>query len=514
MDLSRRSLLFLWVGLVLLILIPRCWVALRAVSPNKDAIRYWSAADQWLTLPASQALTAIETLPVYPALLAGIKWFGGATTPEAWWRSSQALGILAYLLFLLAAFGVGIRLFGPIRAWWGCALVSLLPRQIRYSVDILADNVSAALLWSALAVLLFAMTKPRSYVSLGLVSLLLGFAALTRPDALVWGLVLGGMALVLVWKKELRLAQLMLLVMPSVILLSAHAYLRGEISPSNTARAFVGNATAGEPGASDSKTPLDRIMPAANENQVIGFVVASGIAVWELSQETRVLLLIFFAIGLWNGGLGQRRGVILLGCLLVATFLMLVWCRWKAGFLTGRYFMPILPILGFGAAAGIESTALYLWRLRWFANVPESLAIRVAYAGSLLVAGVLAWPTVTQRLHADRWAHRQAADWLAHQTEPSQSVFDPSWVSAFFSGRPMAIPTSLSSPAWAVLDCSMESSPPRGLEEAFELSAAGQVLVEFPRRPGSSEVAIRVTRLTPKTNHAEKDQTDPLPIRR
>ncbi len=40
--------------------------------------------------------------------------------------------------------------------------------------------------------------------------------------------------------------------------------------------------------------------------------------------------------------------------LVVGTLAMLLVCRWKAGFLTSRYFMPILPIVGFGAVAGLD----------------------------------------------------------------------------------------------------------------------------------------------------------------
>ncbi len=101
--------------LVTIILLPRIWVASQAVAPNKDAIRYWAAADLFVLNPPIEAIGSIDSLPVYPAILAFIKSAGWATTPDLWWRSSQLVGMAFYAVFLLSAYGAGTMMVGAHR---------------------------------------------------------------------------------------------------------------------------------------------------------------------------------------------------------------------------------------------------------------------------------------------------------------------------------------------------------------------------------------------------------------
>ncbi len=235
--------------LLAIILLPRVWVASQAVAPNKDAIRYWAAADLFILHSPFEAIRSLDSLPVYPAVLSLIKLAGWASTPELWWRSSQVLGIASYSLFLVSAYLAGSMMVGAPRAWWGCVLVSLLPRQLRYSVDILADNLLVAFLWVALLLWWWVVDRSKSRAWLLVVSLLLGFATLTRPEGYLWiGALLLATPLTGWGRGESGtsvVASIACLVAPLLILVGSYSLIRGEIAPSNTGRAMLGVTTRG-----------------------------------------------------------------------------------------------------------------------------------------------------------------------------------------------------------------------------------------------------------------------------
>jgi hypothetical protein len=491
--------------LVTIILLPRIWVASQAVAPNKDAIRYWAAADLFVLNPPIEAIGSIDSLPVYPAILAFIKSAGWATTPDLWWRSSQLVGMGFYAVFLLSAYGAGTMMVGAHQSWWGCLLVAFLPRQIRYSVDILADNVLAAFLWLALAIWWWVMDRDRSSGWLLVVSILLGLAALTRPEAYLW---IGVLLLVTFVAERGRSAKrsglivsITCLLAPLVVLIGSYTFVRGEIAPSNTGRAMLGVTTASESaGGTDLKTPFDEWV-ASNPKSFSSMAGASLIVFWEGAQETRVLLLLFFIFGIVGGGWNHRLIRWLMLLLLLGTLAMLFWCRWEVGFLTSRYFMPILPIIGFGAVAGMEKLIDQLSR-----GASRVTVARRVYVAAVVIAFLLAIPTLSQPMHADRSGHRQAANWLLAHTTAGEEVFDPSWVSAYFSGRPMSIPSADRAPRYGVIDASYVISPPAGLERAIELAVSGRVVAEFPKRSGSSVVGVRVYEM-PATTEAQREST-------
>lgn len=519
-DRRWRGWLVAWFVLALAVLLPRFIVAGLAVSPNKDAIRYWAAADQWLALPWRESLACMETLPVYPAALGWLKWSGWASTPEMWWRASQCLGIVCYLVVISAALVVGNWLVGQPRAWWGCLLVSLLPRQIRYSVDILADNMSAALLWSALALWYWGGMKSSRSASWLWVSVLLGLAMLCRPDAYLWSVVLILVSAAMVFRRESPWLGLVYLLAPMVILWGSHGLIRGELAPSNTARGILGVPTIEERGPTgalasegESRTPLDHWIGSIGELSLKSVVAAIGITVWEAGQETRVLLLLFFVVGLFAGEIGRwPRPFVWVG-LLLGTFLMLAWCRWQAGFLTSRYFMPILPLVGFVAVAGLDRVIEMVSKRGLFREMSRVSIERFSYGAALTLALGLALPAAVWPLHADRWGHRQAAEWLKKNTAPGEAVFDPSWVSAYFAGRPMTIPMPGTVPRIAVLDVSLASAPPAGLSSEVAWATNGKVLAEFPRRLGSRETSIRIVEMPASPMARREDAPRSAPAR-
>jgi hypothetical protein len=161
--------------------------------------------------------------------------------------------------------------------------------------------------------------------------------------------------------------------------------------------------------------------------------------------------------------------------------MMLVVCRWKAGYVSGRYFLPILPWVGMLGSAAL---ARGIGRAggRWPAVVAATVGVVVLSGADAML----------RPLHADRSAHREAADWLVQHTAPGEFVYDPSWVSTFFAGRPPA--AEVSGPGtpvrYAVVDESLLERPLEGMERSLPTLRAGRVVATFISRSGKGRVRI------------------------
>lgn len=524
---KQRSLVrrpWVWaVAVFLIVLIPRLLTLIFAVAPARDAIRYWSAADLFYTQPFLSALRGADSYPIYPLSLATLKWFGLANTPEMWWRSSQLLSLACYVTFLWFSYLVGRRLFGSRIACWGIVLVSILPRQIRYSVDVLSDNLGVALGMASLWMLLRAVDQPRSVrqmFQLVCAGFVLGIAALTRIESVIVPLAVICAFVVWFTFHSRRIAwavpfQATAYILPIVLLVGGYIAARGELSPRNTARAILSQQTMLErdPTAKpvEWKTPVDAWMPISSglhgsawlRATAGGWTVSSLRALWEFLQETRGVVGVFFFVGLFvwfrTPQASLSKSIVL--WLIVGSFALVVLCRWRAGFVAGRYFLLVLPLCAMIAAKGIQSLLEAIHRRSIARNqhapwIGLSPARGVAFGLGALIIGVSV-PAWMERLHADRFGHRAAADWLLEHTRDGEAVFDPSWVSAYFSGRPMAsltpgVPTQT---RYAVIDRSLSAAPPSGTAPAIRFAESGRVVAEFPKRAGSQTIGVRIIEL-------------------
>lgn len=491
-DWTPRSRSLTWLLLVAGVVVPRLLVVFFAVSPARDAMRYWSAADYCLAQPGPAALSLMDCQPLYPMSLALFKWVGLAQTPEAWWRASQIWSVAAYLGFILSAYALGRRLWGRSVAFWGVLAVSFLPRQLRYSSDVLSDNLFSFLVLLGL-VFWFMAARESRLNGLGAfgAGVVWSLAFLTRVEAIVC---VGSVVLATLIHLALRprigvlpvFVRLVAMLLPLALTVTALTSVRGPLTVSNTARAVVGASTAVEraipPGAAEvaeEKTPVDAWYPA--EGAWGQLAVSTLRAVWESLQETRVWIGVAGMAGLviWLRGRPNARDSLPIVCLLLGTFLLLVVCRWKAGFLAGRYLMPVVPLLGI----------LTLFALRHFWG---SMQPGVLVAGALtLLTGAASW---FEPLHGDRLGHRQAAEWLKTNTSAAEAVFDPSWISGYFAGRPLMIPSAGDTPLprVAVIDLRLLERPPLELAPAIRWAAHGQTLAEFPRSADSPTPGVRV----------------------
>lgn len=476
--------------LIVIVLVPRLSAAAFLVTPARDMVRYVEASEALRTLTLTDALRSMDCHPLYPAALLEAKsaittWFG-IDGPNSWVLAGETVGIGGYLLFLLTAYALGVRLWGPSIAFWGCAIIALLPRQVSYTVDVLTDSLHAWM-WMTCLYWLSDLRRPAPWRRYALAGLFAGFAYWTRSEALLLPIMacLGGMIVQCIpaWRIPWRSAGLCAAAFGLCWGLTAGSYagIIGRLSPRNSASALTGQKTVaetviaapvqlavvGETVVPPAAKPVTVAAPVAeptvepiqlSERQYVGdeayeirpFGKAVVAFVWEIGQETRVWMLPFVASGMliFLSPRAWSPAAVFVAIAWAGYAAILILLQMKCGYIAGRYLMPLMPSLGMLAALGIsaafrtvDATAP---RIRRLAADP-ALRVRrgrlVATTAIVLVALCTSVPAWFRSNHRHRQTYVQAAEWLKEHTAPGETVFDPIQLVSFFADRPNWRPT-------------------------------------------------------------------------
>lgn len=528
---SRRRCVLAALLLVAIVVAPRIWAASRAVAPARDAFRYWSASTCLQQYPLALAAGWIDCQPLYPLTLAWIPGTGFGVDAETGWRTSQAWSVVCYTWFILAAYAAGAKIFGAPVAWLGCVFASVLPRQIRYSVDVLSDNLHAALWMTGFALLAWSWSERSRWalLSVAAAGLATGLAWWTRFEAILLPAAFTAAMLARQvfgadrpsWGRALLWTAAYLA--PIALAIAAYAELRGGMVARTTVTSIVAStgrieraAAAPDPLARRSetefaafleppRTPIDAwALSAGGAWSVAAVVGAVGRALWEFFQETRVWVGVLCAVGVAAAVVSKRVADRPLAFALSALLLCLAMAavvRWRAGFLSGRYMTPVIPLAAMFAAAAVVDVRRRLdeRRREWAALRYGKIRPATAWVAAVCVAAVSASaPGWIGRLHEDRQGHVAAAQWLRENSAEGECVFDPSWVCGFLAERPLWHPLQGSVPnfRYAVIEPSTAARPPVHLAESINfVRRHGRIAAEFPERPGGRRIGVRVIEL-------------------
>jgi hypothetical protein len=540
---SGRRCVLAALALVAIVVAPRVWAAARAVAPARDAFRYWSASTCLQQYPLAVAAGWIDCQPLYPLTLAWIPGTGFSADAATGWRTSQAWSVACSTWFILAAFAAGSRIFGAPVAWLGCVFASVLPRQIRYSVDVLSDNLHAALWMTAFALLAWSWPARRRWglVAAAAAGIATGLAWWTRFEAILLPAAFATAMLArqvlaadrLSWGRWLLRTGAYLA--PIALAIVAYAELRGGLFSQATVASIVESRgrierTTAAPDAlsrtsetefaaflAPPRTPIDAWASSAGGAWSVRAVAGSvGRALWEFLQETRVWVGVLCVAGIVAAAVRRRNAgnpVVLAIFALALCLAMAALVRWKAGFLAGRYMTPAIPLAGMFAAAAVVDVWRRLderGRAERAGAAPEGgrattaarwsgLRPATAWVAAVCVAAVSAnAPGWMVRLHEDRQGHVAAARWIREHSAEGESVFDPSWVCGYFAGRPLWHPLPGATPnfRYAVIEPSIAARPPVHLAESIDyVRRHGRIAAEFPARPGARRIGVRVVEL-------------------
>jgi 4-amino-4-deoxy-L-arabinose transferase-like glycosyltransferase len=134
--------------------------------------------------------------PGAPFLYAGIYFLTGGVHPDL---ARVAVAILGALMVLLV-YLIGRRLGGPVVGLFGAGLAAIYPTFIDNNEQFVSEPIAAFTLAASVVGFLWASDRARNAWAWLVPGLFLGLTALTRPEYLIFGFLLGLVALVKMWR--------------------------------------------------------------------------------------------------------------------------------------------------------------------------------------------------------------------------------------------------------------------------------------------------------------------------
>jgi hypothetical protein len=185
----------------------------------------------------------------------------------------------------------------------------------------------------------------------------------------------------------------------------------------------------------------------------------------------------------------------------VVYWLLLGALEFQAGYMTGRYFLPALPLVVGLGMYGVDQLGRFLGTRTRAGGSRGQFRARLflygaVFAGSLAVS----LPSLFgRRLHQNYLGVLEAGKWIARHGEPAAAVFDPYFYPTYVEGlgkRAIREVPSASEPSpwYAILqDRDLEDFP-----ELSRLITKGQAVevADFLRSPRSEKPSVRVYRVS------------------
>lgn len=423
--------------------------------------------------------------------------------PRAMRLSAQLASSLASLLLLVPMYYLGKELFDRRVGFWAALFFQVLPSSSRLMPDGLSEAPFLFWVASALCFVSRGLTTGRAvwYVLAGLLT---GLAYLTRTEGL---LLIPVTVLVLLALQRGRLRrpwpalrrESLALVAACVLVVGPFMYLIGGISQKASFK-HITDTKGWEMPAAPARAPAAIVnLPIPLAIWWLGPDVAAkdryGWAAWALVV---ILDKAFFHVfgplallGLWV--FRRRFFEAPIAAVMLAWGLVLLPLLWRlgqsAGYIGERHVMLIVMGGLYFAVAAIGWLAARLVRQRyaWI-----TLALLVGLAGACL-------PKSLARLHGNRTGLREAGEWLAANSRPGDSVFDPLGWASYHAGRYFASADAQRSDptvCYVVLERSKNKHPHLWylMDVAEDVARRGEVVHRLEPRKGITIEIYRVRR--------------------
>jgi hypothetical protein len=249
------------------------------------------------------------------------------------------------------------------------------------------------------------------------------------------------------------------------------------------------------------------------------------VAVLGYGRELAILLgapiLALGLFGLWRGERTSPRADRYFAYVFVAYSLIAIVHAARAGYLSDRHLLPLLPVALAWAGRGVVSLGSEFqkhspWATEWADAWPRVPAAAWFSRRALVCTMGLCLLATVQPLHSSRWGHRQAADWLATTVGIDGAVLDTRGWTALYSGRLTyrheAASTAIANAqlAYIVVDereLVADSLRGRTLRELLTRSA--ERLVSFTTDPHTTDAGVALYRWHPE-RFAEQIKSRPV----
>lgn len=443
------------------------WIILLAVSihlvgmvrsylPAQDGLKFLRIAREFQTQPWADVVRTSDQHPLYPSLIAVVEPFTALVWgrgPDAWRVAAQLVSALAALALLFPLFQFSRALFDETTARFTVLLFVLLPVPAVLGHETLSDAL--ALLGFTTALWLgeraIRLSSLPSAVGCGIAA---GAGFWTRPEVAVLPLAIGLTVVVRQLARRWRVAQggpraglmesmarptarMSALGIVFLAMVGSYAVFKGEVSEKLALRTSVPVPEKARlarkvgqwlpPGLDDKRwdfSPKEEMERPRSVGPVRGAIRAAG--VW-----AEGLAWLFAPLAVW-GAWKVRAGS---GRMLVAVYVLLFGAiltrhAMSLGYLSDRHAITLVVATLPWAAAGTLALGQSLAaRLKWSEGVKHQRSA-LALAGLVAVALMLQ----SKPIHASRWGHWAAGNWLATNAQRGDAVLDTRGWATFVSG--------------------------------------------------------------------------------
>lgn len=457
--------------------------------PARDGARYIQYA---LRLEEERAplnvLRTSDDHPGYPLMLRGAYWTAaqvGIDSPAARIRIAQLVSSASGLLFAFFAYLACRKLWGELAAWVAAFSLVTLARPAQTFADVLSDTPHALFWTASFLCILRGLDSSRSRW-LAAAGLLGALAYWTRVDAVALVAAVGLTTGLLAARRKLSIG-LALRLSGSFVVTFAMGLIGFYLACNRLSTKPVGlHFLFGEaPGA--IAWPLLAIGGIAAPGRVPG---AIGDYVNDLGQEVQfvhlatagIALLLWIRARRWRS---VESGDVLAALLFAIYSTLILAVDLRYGYLAGRYFLPLIPLLvGFGAHG----------LLRAFPGRQRMVTISIV-AASLAASA----PSMLKRqIHEQTHGQLEAGRWVAGRIQGEESVYDPYFFPTYLAGArdrttKSVAPREGATLGYLILDRADLKRHPEA--ERWITDGSAVAVAAFPRKPGGGEALVNVYRI-------------------
>ncbi|MFA5239544.1 MAG: glycosyltransferase family 39 protein [Phycisphaerae bacterium] len=407
----------------------------------KDGTTFIEFARDLETSPI-KAMESSYQHPGYPFLIITAHkiaeaWQDGSSMQD-WIYSAQAVSLVFRLLAIVMLYFVGKKIVGQRFSFWAVLILILLPAPAEYGSDALSDWPHLFFLSAGFLLLIWAAASGKWW-GFGFAGLAAGMGYLIRPEC-AQVVVFGALWLVLqmFWSRRTMSkykAAFALVALLTGFLATAGPYmkLKGTVFPK---KQLVQLAPNGQ--SSGVEVYKKGIGIYSNDMYTTGFSPSelTG-ALNKLVQRVGETLMWFFVPALLIGAYKYFRkrdlnepGKFFVTVFIALNILVMVLLYCKFGYMSARHTLPLVVLTIFYIPIGLDVMA------SWLDEKFSKKSNTNFWFLVLVVIGIaICGPKLLRPIRIEKKSYREAAQWLAENTDEKDIIAAPDIRIGFYSGR-------------------------------------------------------------------------------
>ncbi|MDD5327116.1 MAG: glycosyltransferase family 39 protein [Phycisphaerae bacterium] len=404
----------------------------------KDGVTFIEFAKGLETSPV-KAMNSSHQHPGYPFLITIAHKISEVrkddSSIQSWVYSAQAVALVFRLLAVVMLYFVGKKIVGKRFSFWSVLILILLPNPARLGSDALSDWPHIFFLSTGFLLLIWGAVS-RKWWLFGLAGVAAGIGYLIRPECtqvIVFGTLWLGLQVF--WpgrtiSRRKAVFAFVLLVAGFLAVAGPYMKLKGELFPKKQLVEFTTNTQLSEVSKQKINIYPDVYAAGFAPSDIAG-------ALGKLVQRVSETLMWFFVPALLIGAYEYFRKRdwrepenFLVIALIALNVLIMILLYCKFGYMSRRHTLTLVVFTIFYVPIGLDAMASWLDE-RFSKKTNTNFWFMV-----LLIIGIaICGPKLLSPVRAEKQNYRDAARWLAENTDEKDIIAVPDGRISFYSGR-------------------------------------------------------------------------------